>query len=60
MKFRIIDTQDNHKPIKSGFLKASRAHNWCKENLPKGTWTHIGELSKSSKPARYIVIGYKA
>lgn len=33
--FCVIDTNDNHKMIKSGFKTASAANNWCKKNLPK-------------------------
>lgn len=33
--FCVIDTQDGHKMIKSGFKTASAANNWCKKNLPK-------------------------
>ena len=33
--FCIIDTEDNHKVIKSGFKTAAQANNWAKKNLPK-------------------------
>lgn len=54
MRFRIIDTQNNHIPVKSGFLTAHKAATWCKKNLPEGSWKPWGTLGLT----RYFIMGY--
>lgn len=31
--FQIIDTKNNHLPVKSGFMTAAQALKWAKKNL---------------------------
>lgn len=33
--YKVIDRDNNHLPVKSGFKTASAANNWCKKNLPR-------------------------
>ena len=32
--YKVIDTHNNHLPVKSGFKTAAAANNWCKKNPP--------------------------
>lgn len=56
MKFKIVDSQNNHKPVKSGFISASKAQDWCKKNLPEGSWANWGKVALT----RYYITGYNA
>ena len=40
--FQIIDTQNNHLPVKSGFMSASSAYRWAKKNLDCGSFGKWG------------------
>ena len=41
--FQIIDTQNNHLPVKSGFHSAAKAYAWAKKNLPKDLCSEWGK-----------------
>ena len=32
--YKVIDSHNNHLPVKGGFKTAAAANNWCKKNLP--------------------------
>ena len=53
--FCIIDTENNHTPIKSGFKTYSQANNWAKKNLPVGTVRMWGENPNRNKKFRYFI-----
>lgn len=54
--FCIIDTENNHKMVKSGFKTGSQANHWAKKNLPNGT-VHMWGAKWSPKlfAYRYLV-----
>ena len=42
--FQIIDTENNHLPVKSRFLTAAQAYRWAKKNLPKDSCGEWGKM----------------
>ena len=54
MKFRVIDSENNHLPVKGGFISAQKAAIWCKKHLPAGSWKPWGSLGL----VRYYIMGY--
>jgi hypothetical protein len=42
--FQIIDTENNHLPVKSRFLTAAQAYRWAKKNLPKDSCSECGKM----------------
>jgi hypothetical protein len=54
--FKIIDTQNNHLPVKSGFPTAAKAYNWAKKNLPTDSCSEWGKMK--FRRDRYYIIQY--
>ena len=54
--FQIIDTQNNHLPVKSGFHTASQAYKWAKRNLPKESCSPWGRWNWNKE--RYFIRMY--
>lgn len=54
--FKIIDTQNNHLPVKSGFPTAAKAYNWAKKNLPADSCSEWGKMK--FRRDRYYIIQY--
>jgi hypothetical protein len=42
--FTIIDTENNHLPVKSGFHTAAQAYKWAKKNLPADSCSEWGKM----------------
>ena len=53
--FQIIDTQNNHLPVKSKFLTAGSALKWAKKNLEPGSCLQWGQISMFT---RYFIQKY--
>lgn len=54
--FKIIDTQNNHLPVKSGFLTAAKAYSQAKKNLPADSCSEWGKMK--FRTDRYYIIQY--
>lgn len=52
--FIVIDRENNHLPVKSGFKTASAANNWCKKHLDTVT-VHLWGC-KPPRDFRYYVM----
>lgn len=55
--YKIIDSQNNHLPVKSGFRTASAANNWCKKNLPLEE-VHLWACKPPKGLYRYYIMMY--
>ena len=53
--FRIIDTKNNHLPVKSGFKTAGQAIKWAKKNLEPDSCPNWGKLKPEN---RYFIEMY--
>lgn len=53
--FQIIDTQNNHTPVKSRFLTAAQALKWARKNLPQGSCDGWGKMKFGN---RYFIQKY--
>ena len=54
--FKVIDRENNHLPVKSGFKTASQANNWCKKHLDLSI-THLwGGIAPHISVYRYYVM----
>ena len=53
--FQIIDTKNNHLPVKSGFMSPSSALKWAKKNLEPGSCLRWGHATGW---ARYYIQKY--
>lgn len=47
--FQIIDSKNNHLPVKSGFKTASQALKWAKKNLEPDSCTGWGKLKPGDR-----------
>lgn len=54
--FQIIDTHNNHLPVKSRFITAAQAYTWAKKNLPKNSYSKWGKMNYFSD--RYFIQKY--
>ena len=54
--FKVIDTQNNHLPVKSGFLTAAQAYKWAKKHLPKDSCSEWGKMVYYRD--RYYIMSY--
>lgn len=54
--FQIIDTENNHLPVKSRFLTAAQAYRWAKKNLPEGSCGEWGKMNYHIH--RYFIKSY--
>jgi hypothetical protein len=54
--FKIIDIQNNHLPVKSGFLSAAQAYRWAKKHLPKNSCSEWGKMVYYRD--RYFITAY--
>lgn len=55
--FRIIDIQNDLKPVKSRFQSASKAYDWAKKHLGKDS-CHPWGMGKVGKSHRYFIQSY--
>ena len=54
--FKVIDIQNNHLPVKSGFITAAQAYKWAKKHLPKGSCSEFGKMVYYRD--RYYIMSY--
>lgn len=54
--FQIIDTNNNHIPVKSGFMTATQALKWAKKNLKPDSCPSWG--SRITHGDRYFIKKY--
>ena len=54
--FKVMDRNNNHLPVKSGFKTAAQANNWCKKNLDLKCVHLWGGKSPDISVYRYYVM----
>lgn len=52
--FQVIDSENNHLPVKSGFVSATAANRWCRKHLDI-TDVHLWGCKPPKKFYRYYV-----
>ena len=53
--YKVIDSHNNHLPIKGGFKTAAAANNWCKKNLPLEE-VHLWGCKPPKSLCRYYIM----